>query len=128
MGNLMQKLIMLLIFSLLVSSCSLYKIDVQQGNVITQEMLDQLELGMSSRKVRFIMGTPLLRDTFHQNRWDYLFSFLEGKTGKRQQQTISLFFDQQDQLIRVSGNVEAGQPKPEAPEPIIDPQDTQPIL
>ena len=124
----MQKLIMLLIFSLLVSSCSLYKIDVQQGNVITQEMLDQLELGMSSRKVRFIMGTPLLRDTFHQNRWDYLFSFLEGKTGKRQQQTISLFFDQQDQLIRVSGNVEAGQPKPEAPEPIIDPQDTQPIL
>lgn len=124
----MQKLIMLLIFSLLVSSCSLYKIDVQQGNVITQEMLDQLELGMSSRKVRFIMGTPLLRDTFHQNRWDYLFSFLEGKTGKRQQQTISLFFDEQDQLIRVSGNVEAGQPKPEAPEPIIDPQDTQPIL
>jgi len=124
----MQKFIMLLIFSLLVSSCSLYKIDVQQGNVITQEMLDQLELGMSSRKVRFIMGTPLLRDAFHQNRWDYLFSFLEGKTGKRQQQTISLFFDEQDQLIRVSGNVEAGQPKLETPEPIIDPQDTQPIL
>lgn len=128
MGNLMQKLIMLLIFSLLISSCSLYKIDVQQGNVITQEMLDQLELGMSSRKVRFIMGTPLLRDTFHQNRWDYLFSFLEGKTGKRQQQTISLFFDEQDRLIRVAGNVEAGQLKPEAPEPVIGPQDTQPIL
>lgn len=116
------------VFSLLVSNCSLYKIDVQQGNVITQEMLDQLELGMSARKVRFIMGTPLLQDAFHQNRWDYLFSFLEGRSGKRQQQVISLFFDEQQQLIKVSGNVAAGEAKPETSTPTVDPEDTRPIL
>ncbi|WP_353571354.1 outer membrane protein assembly factor BamE [Candidatus Albibeggiatoa sp. nov. BB20] len=124
----MQKFILVFIFSLLVSNCSLYKIDVQQGNVITQEMLDQLEQGMSARKVRFIMGTPLLQDAFHQNRWDYLFSFQEGNSGKRQQQVISLFFDDESQLTGVKGNVEAGQAKPDTTIPTIDPQDTQPIL
>ncbi|MCV6636445.1 outer membrane protein assembly factor BamE [Candidatus Albibeggiatoa sp. nov. NOAA] len=124
----MQKFIIVFVFSLLVSNCSLYKIDVQQGNVITQEMLDQLELGMSARKVRFIMGTPLLQDAFHQNRWDYLFSFLEGRSGKRQQQVISLFFDEQQQLIKVSGNVAAGEAKPETSTPTVDPEDTRPIL
>ncbi|MEK7989555.1 MAG: outer membrane protein assembly factor BamE [Thiotrichaceae bacterium] len=116
------------VFSLLVSNCSLYKIDIQQGNVITQEMLDQLELGITSRKVRFIMGTPLLQDAFHQNRWDYLFSFQKGNSSTRQQQVISLFFDDELQLIKVTGNVEAGQAKPDAPIPTVDPQDTQPIL
>jgi len=124
----MQKFMIVFVFSLLVSNCSLYKIDIQQGNVITQEMLDQLELGITSRKVRFIMGTPLLQDAFHQNRWDYLFSFQKGNSSTRQQQVISLFFDDELQLIKVAGNVEAGQAKPDAPIPIVDPQDTQPIL
>ena len=48
-----------------------YKIDVEQGNIVTQEMADQLKPGMSRRQVRFIMGTPLIEDTFNQNRWDY---------------------------------------------------------
>jgi outer membrane protein assembly factor BamE len=125
----MQKLIMIFIFSILLANCSLYKIDIRQGNVITQEMLDQLELGMSSRKVRFIMGTPLLQDTFHQNRWDYVFSFLEGRSGKRQQQVISLYFDDNGQLMEVAGNIEAGQPKVNTtPEPNLMPEDAPPIL
>ena len=48
-----------------------YKIDVEQGNIVTQEMADQLKPGMSRRQVRFIMGTPLIEDTFNQDRWDY---------------------------------------------------------
>jgi outer membrane protein assembly factor BamE len=48
-----------------------YKIDVEQGNIVTQEMADQLQPGMSRRQVRFILGTPLVEDTFNQNRWDY---------------------------------------------------------
>jgi len=48
-----------------------YKIDVEQGNIVTQEMADQLKPGLSRRQVRFIMGTPLIEDTFNQNRWDY---------------------------------------------------------
>ena len=50
-----------------------YKIDVEQGNIITQEMADQLKPGMSRRQVRFIMVTPLVEDTFNQQRWDYAY-------------------------------------------------------
>ena len=50
-----------------------YKIDVEQGNIVDQEMADQLKPGMSRRQVRFILGTPLVEDTFNQDRWDYLY-------------------------------------------------------
>ncbi len=83
-----------------------YRIDVQQGNVVTQEMLAQLQPGMEKSKVRFIMGTPLIVDTFHTNRWDYLYSMQEGGTGTREQRRITLYFED-DKLARVEGNVTA---------------------
>ncbi len=52
---------------------SVYTPDLQQGNVITQEMIDELKLGMSRRQVRFILGTPLIEDSFHRERWDYYY-------------------------------------------------------
>ncbi len=50
-----------------------YRIDVEQGNIVTQEIADQLKPGMSRRQVRFILGTPLIEDPFNQNRWDYIY-------------------------------------------------------
>ena len=47
-----------------------YKIDVQQGNVLTQEMVSQLKPGLTKDQVRFLLGTPVLMDMFHANRWD----------------------------------------------------------
>ncbi len=91
-----------------------YRLDVQQGNVITQQMLDQLELGMDRRKVRFVLGTPLLTDTFNQDRWDYLYSFQEGG-GERVQRHVSLYFDN-DVLVRVDGDVHSG-PTPKGVRP-----------
>ena len=69
-----------------------YRIDVQQGNVVTTEMLEQVELGMERRKVRFVLGTPLVTDAFHQDRWDYVFIYQPG-SGDRVQQRVSLFFE-----------------------------------
>ncbi len=83
-----------------------YRLDIQQGNVITQEMLDQLEVGMDRRKVRFILGTPLVTDPFNQNRWDYLYSFQEGG-GDRIQRHVSLLFEN-DLLMRIEGDVRSG--------------------
>lgn len=91
-----------------------YRLDIQQGNVITQEMLDQLELGMDRRKVRFILGTPLVTDPFNQNRWDYLYSFQEGG-GDRVQRHVSLLFES-DLLIRIEGDIRSG-PTPEGTRP-----------
>ncbi len=98
--------------SLFLTACSMepvtnilpnvYKIDVEQGNIVTQKMIDQLQPGMKKRQVRYLLGTPLLVDVFHQKRWDYLYTKQPG--GKaRLQKRISLFF-KNDQLAGLQGD------------------------
>ena len=70
----------------------LYKITVQQGNVITQEMIDQLKPGMTHSQVAFIMGEPILRNTFNENRWDYIYT-VELPGYFSQDVRMSLFFE-----------------------------------
>lgn len=69
-----------------------YRIDIPQGNIITQEMVDQLRPGLTKNQVIFILGTPLVRDTFHQDRWDYVYSFQPGG-GERVQERLTVFFE-----------------------------------
>lgn len=78
--------------SKLISFPGAYKIDIQQGNVVTQSMIDQLKLGMTRTQVQYIMGTPLLPDTFDRNRWDYVYSNQPGDK-PREQRTVTLFFE-----------------------------------
>jgi outer membrane protein assembly factor BamE len=96
--------------SLALASCTtilnnlpgVYSVDVQQGNMVDQSMIDQLRPDMNKRQVLYIMGSPMLIDFFHQKRWDYLYSAqLEG--GTRQQKKISLYFND-DQLVGVQGD------------------------
>ena len=101
---------------LALAGCSfpgVYKIDIQQGNVVTQDMIDQLRPGMTRRQVRFIMGNPLITDTFHANRWDYLYSIQPGG-GQRQQERVSLVFDGNDQLVGLAGDFMPGVSRDEA--------------
>lgn len=79
-----------------------YKISIPQGNIITQDMVDQLRPGMTKRQVIFVMGTPLIRDPFHQNRWDYVYSFQPGG-GIRGQERISVLFED-DLLVSFNGD------------------------
>lgn len=91
---------------LVLAGCSfpgVHKIDIQQGNVVTQDMVDQLRPGMTTRQVRFIMGTPLIADTFNSNRWDYLYS-IQLAGGTRKQERISLVFDDDNQLQGLGGD------------------------
>jgi outer membrane protein assembly factor BamE len=80
-----------------------YRVDVQQGNVIDQEMINKLQPGMDKKQVKFIMGTPLITDPFHSNRWDYVYSMEPGK-GERQQRRITLFFNG-DKLAYIDGDI-----------------------
>lgn len=80
-----------------------YVIDVKQGNVVTQEMVDQLQPGMDKRQVRFIMGTPLLNDVFHKQRWDYYYSYEPGGEEKTDQ-IVSLFFEN-EKLAQLQGDM-----------------------
>ncbi len=79
-----------------------YKVDVHQGNILEQEQIDQLKPGMSTRQVRFLLGSPLIVDVFHQNRWDYFHRVKLG-SGETTQQRMSLFFEE-DQLVRIEGD------------------------
>jgi outer membrane protein assembly factor BamE len=94
--------IMMLCLVFLATGC-VYKIDVQQGNIITQEMLSKLELGMTKQKARFVLGTALLQDMFHQNRWDYFYS-VQKHLETPQQRRISLIFEK-DILVAINGEV-----------------------
>ncbi|MFT5708881.1 MAG: outer membrane protein assembly factor BamE [Oceanospirillaceae bacterium] len=63
---------------MLMSGCTqfpgVYKLDIPQGNIITQEQVNKLQPGMTPRQVQFIMGTPIVEDTFNNNRWDYIYT------------------------------------------------------
>ena len=79
-----------------------YRIDIEQGNLVDQEMIEQLELGMSRRQVRFIMGSPLVEDTFNPDRWDYPYVIRNGRDIIREAQ-VSIYFDG-DVLERIEGD------------------------
>lgn len=92
-----------------------YKLDVQQGNVVTSKMLLQLRPGMTKSQVRFIMGTPLLQDSFHGNRWDYVYQMRENGKIIEQRRVILQF--ENELLKSVRGDVvPAGSDKAKAPE------------
>ena len=69
-----------------------YRPDLQQGNVVTKEMVEQLRQGMSREQVRFLLGTPLLTSVFHQERWDYVYHLKRGRSGEEQTRRLTVFF------------------------------------
>ncbi len=111
-----------------------YKIDIQQGNVVTQEMMAKLKPGMTPGQVRFVLGTPLVVDAFHKDRWDYVYSYSKGGTVLEHRRIVIVFQD--EKLARIEGDVlpapaastderlkiEKAAPKPVKPAP----QDTGP--
>jgi len=69
-----------------------YRPDVQQGNVVTKEMVDQLANGMTRDQVRFLMGTPALVSVFRQDRWDYVYLLKRGVGSEVQSRRLTVFF------------------------------------
>lgn len=99
-----------------VSHFSAYKLDIRQGNFITPEMRDKLKLGMSRQQVRYVMGTPLLSDTFHGDRWDYIYSLAQHDTVV-EKQVLTLYFEG-DNLTRIDDStMPASVPSPIAEQP-----------
>ena len=92
-----------------------HKIDIQQGNVVTQEMVDQLKPGMTRSQVRFVLGTPLVVDPFRADRWDYVYR-LEQKGRLTENRRLTVVFEG-DRLKGIDGNIE---PRAEAPQPVVE--------
>ncbi len=93
----------------LLSACSNplapYRMEIQQGNYVTQEMASQLKAGMTKEQVRFALGTPLINDTFHVNRWDYVFTRVRNRSSPLEERRLTVFFDSAGRLERVDGDI-----------------------
>lgn len=83
-----------------------YKIDIQQGNFVTQDMLARLKPGMTRSQVRFALGTPLIVDPFRNDRWDYV--YMLHKAGELTEQRAVTVVFKGDELLRIEGDVVAG--------------------
>lgn len=83
-----------------------YRPDVQQGNWITQSMIDELRVGMSREQVRFLLGSPMLTSVFHAERWDYPFVFREGRSNDAEVRRFTVFFDPEGRLSRWEGDTQ----------------------
>ena len=97
----MQKLLISLSLcaTLFIAGCSVHKLEIQQGNLVTADALEQLKIGMTRKQVKFLLGTPLLQDPFHHDRWDYLYT-LKVSRQPLQQQRLTLYFEG-DTLSRI---------------------------
>ena len=107
-----SRLLLVAASSALIAACSYkpsfineYKIDIQQGNVLTQEMVAQLKPGQTREQVRFLLGSPMVTDIFHQQRWDYVYRYQSGQTGEIESRRFAVFFDAEGRLERVGGEV-----------------------
>jgi len=107
-----------------------YRMDVQQGNVVTQEMIAKVQPGMTRSQVRFALGTPLVIDPFRTDRWDYVYLYQKAGVITEQRRIAVLFKD--DRLVRIDGDVlpagaagttpPAKSDVPAAPAPAVAPQ------
>jgi len=94
---------------ILLSGCNkdkipgVYRIDIQQGNAVSQDMINKLKPGMTKSQVSYVLGTPLLIDTFHPNRWDYIYSFHPGN-GEREQRILTVYFTDDEKLSHLEGD------------------------
>jgi outer membrane protein assembly factor BamE len=108
----------IILLTLLLASCDSfyiplltpYKMDIRQGNYVTQDMRDKLKLGMTKPQVRYVLGTPLIMDPFHADRWDYVYRFEhEGKLMDKH--NLTLYFEG-DKLVRMEEGIPPVQVEP----------------
>jgi outer membrane protein assembly factor BamE len=107
--------ILLLLCLSLISSCSwlqfpsIHKVTVQQGNIVNQEMVSKLNIGMTMAQVQYILGTPLTTDTFDNSRWDYFYSKVDSE-GKRSERQLAIHFNNENLLKSISGDFQLAEP------------------
>ncbi|MBT8441917.1 MAG: outer membrane protein assembly factor BamE [Gammaproteobacteria bacterium] len=94
---------LLLAATLLLGAC-VYRVDVQQGNLLEDSDVDAVQVGMTRSQVRFLLGTPIIADTFHQERWDYIYYFRQGRQRKAERHWMIVYFDG-DKVSRILKDV-----------------------
>ena len=98
-------LVVLLLATVLAMSGCVYRANISQGNIVEEEDLDQVEVGMTRNQIRFLLGTPMIDDPFHMNRWDYVYYVKIGRRDASAKRWISILFDD-DKVSEIRRNQE----------------------
>ena len=128
----MKNILILIVFALFlfVTACTkytplVYKIDIHQGNIITQKDINRIKVGMTKKQIVYVLGTPLIADAFHKSRWDYIYTVKKGYK-KPTRKHVSIYFSG-DLVSRIEGDLKpqpqaSTDPKPETTIVTINPK------
>jgi outer membrane protein assembly factor BamE len=92
-----------LLMSLALAAC-VYRIDIQQGNLLEDTDIAQVEVGMTRSQVQFLLGTPMIADSFHRDRWDYAYYLREGRSPDVDRRWVVVYFEN-DRVARIDRDV-----------------------
>jgi len=82
-----------------------YRIDIQQGNLLDEEDINQVDLGMTRSQVQFVLGTPMVSDSFHRDRWDYAYYYRRGRSPDADRRWVVVYFEN-DRVQRIDRDLE----------------------
>lgn len=89
----------IIVASVIVSAC-IYRVDIQQGNLLESDAVEQIEVGMTRSQVQFLLGTPMVSDAFHEDRWDYAYFLRRGRSRDVDRRWIVVYFEE-DRVVRL---------------------------
>jgi outer membrane protein assembly factor BamE len=87
-----RSILAILAFGLAASGC-VYRINIQQGNFLDQKAVDQVKNGMTRSQVRYLLGTPMVADSFNKERWDYIYYLKKGRSRHVDSRRVTVYFD-----------------------------------
>ena len=93
MTNAKWTLVFVAIMPLFFASGCVYRASIAQGNLVQEEDLAQVDVGMTRKQVRFLLGTPMVDDPFHKDRWDYVYYLKIGREDATFKRWVSVFFE-----------------------------------
>ena len=96
--------LLIAVAALALAAC-VYRIDIQQGNLLDEEDINQVDLGMTRSQVQFLLGTPMVSDSFHRNRWDYAYYYRRGRSPDADRRWVVVYFEN-DRVQRIDRDLE----------------------
>ena len=94
-----------IVLTALVLGACVYRIDIQQGNLLDDEDINQVDVGMTRSQVQFLLGTPMVADSFHRDRWDYAYYYRRGRSPNADRRWVVVYFEN-DRVQRIERDLE----------------------
>ena len=95
---------MIVLAAFALAAC-VYRIDIQQGNLLDEKAINQVDLGMTRSQVQFLLGTPMVSDSFHRDRWDYAYYYRRGRSPDADRRWVVVYFEN-DRVQRIERDLE----------------------